>query len=161
MSDTKALFFFFFFLSGLGFFILVLQVPHFVFYRNNEVVHEEQGIDEEQLQGDVLYYGDPDAPILQLHGRADFEALLQEHKADDKLLVIDVGLKNCGPCVKVQNHNSHCTSLFFFFFTFLPTQIPTYLPTYLLIYLPTYLSTCLPTYLPTYLFIYPPTYPMD
>ncbi|CAK9194800.1 unnamed protein product [Sphagnum troendelagicum] len=77
------------------------KVPHFVFYRNNEVVHEEQGIDEEQLQGDVLYYGDPDAPILQLHGRADFEALLQEHKADDKLLVIDVGLKNCGPCVKV------------------------------------------------------------
>ncbi len=104
-------------------------------------MHEEQGIDEEQLQGDVLYYGDPDAPILQLHGRADFEALLQEHKADDKLLVIDVGLKNCGPCVKVQNHNSHCTSLFFFFFfTFLPTHIPTYLPTYLPIYLPTYLS---------------------
>jgi hypothetical protein len=139
-------------------FVFVLQVPHFVFYRNNEVVHEEQGIDEEQLQGDVLYYGDPDAPILQLHGRADFEALLQEHKADDTLLVIDVGLKNCGPCVKVKSTTHTCTSLFLFFFffcTFLPTHIPTYLstylPTYLHIYLPTYLSTYLPTYLSTHL----------
>jgi hypothetical protein len=118
------------FFEWVGFFVFVLQVPHFVFYRNNEVVHEEQGIDEEQLQGDVLYYGDPDAPILQLHGRADFEALLQEHKADDTLLVIDVGLKNCGPCVKVNKHYSHCTSLFCFCCTFLPTHIPTYLPTY-------------------------------
>jgi hypothetical protein len=117
-------------------------------------VHEEQGIDEEQLQGDVLYYGDPDAPILQLHGRADFEALLQEHKADDKLLVIDVGLKNCGPCVKVQNHNSHCTSLLLLLLHF-PTHphsyLSTYLPTYLFIYLPNYLFIYLPTYLATHL----------
>uniref|UniRef100_A0A7I4F311 Thioredoxin domain-containing protein n=1 Tax=Physcomitrium patens TaxID=3218 RepID=A0A7I4F311_PHYPA len=66
-----------------------------------EVIHEEEGIDAEQLENDVLYYGDPDAPIHQLHGREDFESLLRKHKTDDKLLVIDVGLKNCGPCVKV------------------------------------------------------------
>ncbi len=128
-------------------FVFVLQVPHFVFYRNNEVVHEEQGIDEEQLQGDVLYYGDPDAPILQLHGRADFEALLQEHKADDKLLVIDVGLKNCGPCVKVRSttHTAPLSS------SSSSSSALSYPPTYLPIYLPTYLSTYLPIYLSTHL----------
>jgi thioredoxin-like negative regulator of GroEL len=77
------------------------KVPHFSFYKNQELVHEEEGIDAEQLENDVLYYGDPDAPIHQLHGRTDFEDLLRKHKTDDKLLVIDVGLKNCGPCVKV------------------------------------------------------------
>jgi hypothetical protein len=141
VSDTKALLFFFFF-EWVGFLLLFLQVPHFVFYRNNEVVHEEQGIDEEQLQGDVLYYGDPDAPILQLHGRADFEALLQEHKADDKLLVIDVGLKNCGPCVKVKSTthtpqlSSSSSSSSSSSLSYPPTHLPTYLPTYLSTHLP-------------------------
>jgi thiol-disulfide isomerase/thioredoxin len=77
------------------------SVPHFAFYKNQQIVHQEEGITAEQLEGDVLYYGDPDAPVHQLHSRADFEGLLQKHKTDDKLLVIDVGLKNCGPCVKI------------------------------------------------------------
>ncbi|KAG0631267.1 hypothetical protein M758_1G239500 [Ceratodon purpureus] len=77
------------------------KVPHFAFYKNQEIVHEEAGITAEQLEGDVLYYGDTDAPIHQLHSRTDFEDLLRKHKTDDKLLVIDVGLKNCGPCVKI------------------------------------------------------------
>lgn len=29
------------------------------------------------------------------------EKLIEEHKTDNKLLVLDVGLKHCGPCVKV------------------------------------------------------------
>jgi len=77
------------------------KVPHFAFYKNQQIVHQEEGITAEQLENDVLYYGDSDAPVHQLHSRADFEGLLQKHKTDDKLLVIDVGLKNCGPCVKV------------------------------------------------------------
>jgi len=77
------------------------KVPHFSFYKNQQLVHEEEGIDAEQLENDVLYYGDSDAPVYQLQGRTDFEELLRKHKTDDKLLVIDVGLKNCGPCVKV------------------------------------------------------------
>jgi thiol-disulfide isomerase/thioredoxin len=77
------------------------KVPHFSFYKNQELVHEEEGIDAEQLENDVLYYGDVDAPIIQLHGRTEFEELIRKHKADDKLVVVDVGLKNCGPCVKV------------------------------------------------------------
>jgi len=77
------------------------KVPHFTFYKNQQIIHEEEGISAEDLENDVLYYGDPDAPIYQLHSRSDFEGLLQKHKTDDKLLVIDVGLKNCGPCVKV------------------------------------------------------------
>ena len=78
------------------------QVPHFTFYKNQQIVHEEEGIDAEQLENDVLYYGDPDAPIHQLRSRADFEEFLRKHKDDDKLVVIDIGLKNCGPCVKVR-----------------------------------------------------------
>ncbi|KAJ7522470.1 hypothetical protein O6H91_18G012400 [Diphasiastrum complanatum] len=79
----------------------VEKVPHFVFYKNMEKVHEEEGLDPDLLLGDVLYYGDTDAPIQQLHSREDVEALIAEHAKDDKLVVLDVGLKHCGPCVKV------------------------------------------------------------
>ncbi|VAI62525.1 unnamed protein product [Triticum turgidum subsp. durum] len=65
-------------------------------------VHEEEGIGPDQLAGDVLYYGDNHAGVVQLHNRADVEALMAENSGEDgKLLVLDVGLKHCGPCVKV------------------------------------------------------------
>eukprot|EP00252_Welwitschia_mirabilis_P022330 TRINITY_DN600_c0_g1_i1.p1 TRINITY_DN600_c0_g1~~TRINITY_DN600_c0_g1_i1.p1 ORF type:complete len:307 (+),score=42.76 TRINITY_DN600_c0_g1_i1:345-1265(+) len=76
-------------------------VPHFSFYKGMEKIHEEEGIGPDMLMGDVLYYGDNDAPIQQLHGRDDLEGLLQRHTQDHKLVVVDVGLKRCGPCVKV------------------------------------------------------------
>ncbi|KAL3693530.1 hypothetical protein R1sor_007181 [Riccia sorocarpa] len=79
----------------------VEKVPHFVFYKNEEVIHEEGGIGPELLEGDVLYYGDNDAPIYQVRNKKDFDVLLKEHASDSKLVVLDVGLKNCGPCVKV------------------------------------------------------------
>lgn len=77
------------------------KVPHFVFYKNKAIIHEEEGIGPDELLGDVLYYGDPDAPILQLHNKQDVEELVAKHAEDGKLLVLDVGLKHCGPCVKV------------------------------------------------------------
>lgn len=79
----------------------ITSVPHFSFYKNMVKIHEEEGIGPDQLEGDVLYYGDNDAPIHQLHNRQDVEALLKKHTEDHKLVVLDVGLKNCGPCVKV------------------------------------------------------------
>lgn len=77
------------------------QVPHFSFYKSMEKIHEEEGIGPDQLVGDVLYYGDSHSAVVQLHSRDDVEKLIGEHKADGKLLVLDVGLKHCGPCVKV------------------------------------------------------------
>lgn len=77
------------------------RVPHFSFYKNNEKIHEERGIEPDQLEGDVLYYGDSHGSVMQLHSREDVETLISDHKADGKLLVLDVGLKHCGPCVKV------------------------------------------------------------
>lgn len=77
------------------------KVPHFIFYKNKEIVHEEEGIGPDELLGDVLYYGDPDAPILQLHSKEELQGLIKQYKEDGKLLVVDVGLKHCGPCVKV------------------------------------------------------------
>lgn len=77
------------------------KVPYFVFYKNGQKVHEEQGVDPEMLIADVFYYGDNDAPVQQLKSIADVEGLLQAHSADGKLVVIDVSLKSCGPCVKV------------------------------------------------------------
>lgn len=79
----------------------ITSVPHFSFYKNMEKIHEEEGIGPDQLEGDVLYYGDTDAPIQQLHSRQDVEALINKHVEDQKLIVLDVGLKHCGPCVKV------------------------------------------------------------
>ncbi|KAF7081171.1 hypothetical protein CFC21_085143 [Triticum aestivum] len=80
----------------------ITQVPHFSFYKGTEKVHEEEGIGPDQLAGDVLYYGDNHAGVVQLHSRTDVEALMAENSGEDgKLLVLDVGLKHCGPCVKV------------------------------------------------------------
>ncbi|OAE18924.1 hypothetical protein AXG93_1976s1300 [Marchantia polymorpha subsp. ruderalis] len=79
----------------------VETVPHFVFYRNQEKIHEEKGVSADTLEGDVLYYGDINAPIHQVKTKQDFDILLKEHASDSKLVVIDIGLKSCGPCVKV------------------------------------------------------------
>lgn len=79
----------------------IVQIPHFSFYKNMEKIHEEEGIGPDQLMGDVLYYGDNHSSVVQLHCREDVEALMKEHGEDGKLLVLDVGLKHCGPCVKV------------------------------------------------------------
>lgn len=77
------------------------KVPHFTFYKNMEKIHEEEGIGPDQLAGDVLYYGDNHSEVVQLHSREDVEKVIEDHKVDSKLIVLDVGLKHCGPCVKV------------------------------------------------------------
>jgi len=77
------------------------KVPHFSFYKCLEKIHEEKGITQDKLMGDVLYYGDNHSAVVQLHLREDVEKLIDDHKADHKLIVLDVGLKHCGPCVKV------------------------------------------------------------
>lgn len=78
------------------------RVPHFAFYKGMEKVHDEEGIGPDQLAGDVLYYGDSHSAVVQLHSRADADRLIDDHRGPaGKLLVLDVGLKHCGPCVKV------------------------------------------------------------
>ncbi|KAL1190067.1 Thioredoxin-like protein CDSP32 [Cardamine amara subsp. amara] len=77
------------------------KVPHFSFYKSMEKIHEEEGIEPDQLMGDVLYYGDNHSAVVQLHGRVDVEKLIDENRTGGKLIVLDVGLKHCGPCVKV------------------------------------------------------------
>ncbi|XP_059633733.1 thioredoxin-like protein CDSP32, chloroplastic [Cornus florida] len=77
------------------------KVPHFSFYKSMEKIHEEEGIGPDELVGDVLYYGDNHSSVVQLHSREDVESLIEGHKVDNKLIVLDVGLKHCGPCVKV------------------------------------------------------------
>ncbi|CAL5086770.1 unnamed protein product [Urochloa decumbens] len=85
----------------------ITQVPHFGFYKGAEKVHEEEAmaigrLGPERLAGDVLYYGDSHSAVVQLHSRGDVEALIDEHRGEKgKLVVLDVGLKHCGPCVKV------------------------------------------------------------
>ncbi|WZZ33773.1 hypothetical protein YC2023_017174 [Brassica napus] len=59
------------------------------------------GIGPDQLTGDVLYYGDNHSAVGQSHGRADVEKLIDENRSGGKLIVLDVGPKHCGPCVKV------------------------------------------------------------
>lgn len=79
----------------------VEKIPHFSFYKGMEKVHEEEGIGPDELMDDVLYYGDHHSSVVQLHSGEDVDALIGQHKDDGKLLVLDVGLKHCGPCVKV------------------------------------------------------------
>lgn len=77
------------------------KVPHFSFYKSMEKIHEEEAIGPDRLMGDVLYYGDNHSGVVQLHSKADVKKLIDDHRADHKLVVLDVGLKHCGPCVKV------------------------------------------------------------
>ncbi|XP_010428659.1 PREDICTED: thioredoxin-like protein CDSP32, chloroplastic [Camelina sativa] len=77
------------------------KVPHFSFYKSMEKIHEEEGVEPDQLMGDVLYYGDNHSAVVQLHGRPDVEKLIEDNRVGGKLIVLDVGLKHCGPCVKV------------------------------------------------------------
>lgn len=62
-------------------------------------IHEETGISEDMLTGDVLYYGDTSSQVVDIHNQADLDQLLDN--SGDKLIVLDMGLKYCGPCVKV------------------------------------------------------------
>lgn len=77
------------------------RVPHFSFYKSMEKIHEEKGIEPDQLEGDVLYYGDNHGGVMQLHSGEDVKKLIGDEKGGNKLVVLDVGLKHCGPCVKV------------------------------------------------------------
>ncbi|XP_065847745.1 thioredoxin-like protein CDSP32, chloroplastic [Euphorbia lathyris] len=77
------------------------KVPHFSFYKEMEKIHEEEAIGPDRLMGDVLYYGDNHSGVVQLHCKEDVQKLIDDHKSDGKLVVLDVGLKHCGPCVKV------------------------------------------------------------
>lgn len=77
------------------------KVPHFSFYKGMERLHDEEGIGPDQLMGDVLYYGDNHSLVEQLHSRWEVEELVAKCKEEGKMLVLDVGLKHCGPCVKV------------------------------------------------------------
>ena len=76
------------------------KVPHFSLYKSMEKIHEE-GIGPNELKGDVSYYRDNHSSVAQLHCREDVKKLIGDHDVDHKLIVLDVGLKHCGPCVNV------------------------------------------------------------
>lgn len=59
---------------------------------------KKKGSPKISSRGDVLYYGDNHSAVLQLHCIEDVQKLIE---AGHKLIVLDVGLKRCGPCVKV------------------------------------------------------------
>ena len=70
------------------------KVPHFSFYKSMEKIHEKEGIGPDQLMGDVLYYKDSHSGVVQLHRKEDVEKLIEDHKLDYKLIVLDVELKH-------------------------------------------------------------------
>ncbi|KAI3844455.1 hypothetical protein MKX03_022587 [Papaver bracteatum] len=78
----------------------IIKVPQFNFYKSMQKIHEEGIIGRDDLMRDILYYGDNHAGVIQLHSRKDVENLIEEHRMDNKLIVLDIGLKHCGPCVK-------------------------------------------------------------
>ncbi|KAI3858676.1 hypothetical protein MKX03_027379 [Papaver bracteatum] len=86
-------------------FVLVMgdesEKTKFNFYKGMEKIHEEGIIGRDELMRDILYYGDNHAGVIQLHSRKDAENLIEEHRIDNKLIVLDIGLKHCGPCVKI------------------------------------------------------------
>nr|GMD40276.1 thioredoxin-like protein CDSP32, chloroplastic [Ipomoea batatas] len=79
------------------------KVPHFSFYKikMSGVILILYFLGPDMLMGDVLYYGDSHSAVVQLHSGGDAESLIEKHRKDRKLVVLDVGLKHCGPCVKV------------------------------------------------------------
>ncbi|PIN09488.1 Thioredoxin [Handroanthus impetiginosus] len=78
------------------------EIPHFVFYRKTEKIHEEAGFQRQKLVSNILYYrDDPFSPVVQLQSREDLQKLIKVHKLDDKLIVLKVGKRQCRPCVKI------------------------------------------------------------
>lgn len=78
------------------------KIPYFVFYRKTERIHEEAGFQREKLVSNMLYYiDDPFWPVAQLQYMEDLEKLIEIHKLDNKLIVVNVGMRNCVPCVKI------------------------------------------------------------
>ncbi|MCL7025679.1 hypothetical protein MKW94_007135 [Papaver nudicaule] len=75
------------------------RVPRFAFYKSMEKVHEEEGIIFRR--DELVQDGDDHSAVIQLHSREDVENLVEEHRTDNKWIVLDVGLKDCGPCVSV------------------------------------------------------------
>ena len=78
----------------LWFFIGYLNLRHFSVQNRPDLKHR-YNIDLVTINFHFEHYQ------VQLHNREDVEKLIADHKADGKLLVLDVGLKHCGPCVKV------------------------------------------------------------
>ncbi|KAM7475179.1 hypothetical protein LguiB_022422 [Lonicera macranthoides] len=79
----------------------ITKFPRFIFYKNMEKVHEEEGFKPKNLIHDLFYYGEKNSPVVQLHGREDVDKLIEDHRANSKLIVLKVGLKNCGPCMRI------------------------------------------------------------
>ncbi|KAL7118493.1 hypothetical protein ACP275_02G005200 [Erythranthe tilingii] len=80
----------------------IVRIPYFIYYKKAQKIHEEAGFRPEKLLGDILYYvEDPFSQVVQLKRVADFEKLIKAHKFDNKLIVVNVGKRNCIPCVKI------------------------------------------------------------
>ncbi|KAK6118691.1 hypothetical protein DH2020_047604 [Rehmannia glutinosa] len=77
------------------------KIPHFVFYKKTEKIHEVSGFQPEKLVNDVLYYVDdhPFSPVARLRSREDLEKLIEANR--DKLIVLNVGKRKCVPCAKI------------------------------------------------------------
>ncbi|MCL7026692.1 hypothetical protein MKW94_026605 [Papaver nudicaule] len=64
------------------------KIPHFIFYKSMEKIHEEEGmISPDELMRDVLYYGDKHSAVIQLQSKKDVNNLIEEHRNDNKLIV--------------------------------------------------------------------------
>lgn len=79
----------------------VTRIPSYIYYKQGEKIHETQGMDEGKLREDILHYGINDYPVEQLHSKEDFDSFIQAHADDGTLVVVNVSLKFCGPCVRV------------------------------------------------------------
>ncbi|KAL0365700.1 UNVERIFIED_CONTAM: Thioredoxin-like protein CDSP32, chloroplastic [Sesamum angustifolium] len=78
------------------------KIPYFVFYKKMENIHEEEGFQPQKLVSNILYYGhDAFSPVVQLQSGEDLEKLIKIHKIDHKLIVVNVGMRQCIPCVKI------------------------------------------------------------
>ncbi|KAK4437602.1 Thioredoxin-like protein CDSP32, chloroplastic [Sesamum alatum] len=67
-----------------------------------EKIHEEEGFQPEKLVSNILYYGDdPFSHVVQLQSGEDLEKLIKVHRIDHKLIVVNVGMTQCIPCVKI------------------------------------------------------------
>ncbi|KAG8368053.1 hypothetical protein BUALT_Bualt15G0005400 [Buddleja alternifolia] len=75
------------------------RIPHFIFYKNAEKIHEAVGFQQERLVSNILYYkDDPFSSVVQLNNGDELEKLIHTH---DKLIVVNVGKRECVPCVKI------------------------------------------------------------
>ncbi|XP_022135917.1 thioredoxin-like protein CDSP32, chloroplastic [Momordica charantia] len=82
----------------------VKRIPHYNFYKNEKKLLEKSRLKAEEFIQYEQYYGNSHGSVIQLRCMDDVDRLMMADRTAagcGKVLVLNLGLSTCGPCVKI------------------------------------------------------------